>query len=194
MFLFKIKQITRLNSYKVTFFGTKNDAIVNGKTIELYNDENCAKIITEKLLKRKGYKDAINALEELKTYNEGVLQVAVKDNGGLLKDNGRAKMLTIQLKLLEFTRNIRKSLALDKFSLDLNSALYNLEDFQQIIGDATKFMLCKYPQIVETQKKLRTYIGDVPNWKMTKKDLKVFNVKAEIIRQLAMTNFDWIKV
>lgn len=241
------------NVYGAVFFGSENTANVGWKCIQHYDDKNRAKYNSEKQMKKKAYREALEAVEYQKRYNElfdqqasveNVEQDEVLANVVSLEDlekkescdktnikikteirdlesprlgykknliskvqpvervnkNGednKSKQLKIQLYLLEITCSIQTSVSLEKSRLNLDQALSSLQDLQTILDEASGFILLKYPQIVETQMSLCDYIGKTVGhdcWDMKKNEIKQFACKAQLIREIAMVNFQTVEV
>lgn len=67
-----MKEAVRENVHKVTFFGTKNEAVVNANKIVAFSNENCEKYNKPSQTKTKAFKEAVAALEELKAINKKI--------------------------------------------------------------------------------------------------------------------------
>ena len=55
-------------------------------------------------------------------------------------------------------------------------------------------MLKKNPNVVDTIKKLRRYVGNTKNWKLSDDDKRNFNENAEKVRQKAEEIYNSFKV
>ena len=248
----KVNTIISKNVYEVVFFGSENTANVGCKFMQHY-DEKCAQNNSVKQMKKKAYREAVEAVEFQKKHNEklqfgretpventdqdldlvndtsledlGAIQAQTKirvkvenedlkspqqgcQNNLLSKTqsvnpvnkdgaNHKNKQLALQFHLLDLTYSIQKSITLEKSSLNLDHALSSMEDLQTKLVEASKFILLKYPQIVESQMSLCDYIGNTVGqgcWEMKKNETERFVVKAQLIRELAKVNAQIIEV
>lgn len=55
-------------------------------------------------------------------------------------------------------------------------------------------MLKKNPTCVETIKRIRRYIGNTKNWKLTDSEKDTFNDRAEVVREIAEEIYTTFKV
>ncbi|XP_051161140.1 PC4 and SFRS1-interacting protein isoform X2 [Leptopilina boulardi] len=97
------------------------------------------------------------------------------------KQNIKLKWLRIESQLLELDAQIKSNLGLDKANAD--QCLQAMDVMLNLSIDP--LMLKKHPQIVETIKRLRRYIGNLSDWKLNDEETIIFKQKAEQIRQKA---------
>lgn len=55
-------------------------------------------------------------------------------------------------------------------------------------------MLKKHPNVVETIKRIRRYVGNIKDWKFTDEERAVFNENAEKVRHLSDSIYNKFKV
>lgn len=83
--------------------------------------------------------------------------------------------------LAELDGKLKGSLAMDR--ADTAKGLEILNKMLEV--DVHSLMLKKEPHIVDTIKRLRRYVGNIANWKMSANQLNQFNQDAEVIRDIA---------
>ncbi|XP_015516540.1 PC4 and SFRS1-interacting protein [Neodiprion pinetum] len=93
----------------------------------------------------------------------------------------KLRWLRIESQLLQLDAQIKSNLALDK--ADADKCLHAMDDMLALPIDP--LMLKKHPHIVETVRRLRRYIGNLAEWKLTEEEAAVFKQKAEQIKQKA---------
>ncbi|KRT78796.1 hypothetical protein AMK59_6662 [Oryctes borbonicus] len=93
----------------------------------------------------------------------------------------KLKYLKIEANLVDYDCKIKSCLALDK--ADPKKA-YEYMDLMMGL-EITALMLKKHPLIVDVMKRLRRYIGNVKEWKLSGDSLETFETDAEKIRQKA---------
>lgn len=105
-----------------------------------------------------------------------------------------------EVNLLQYDVDIKSSLQLS--SADTARCISVLEKYKTL--DVTALMLKKNPQVAETIKRLRRYVGNTKEWNFTDEEQIEFDDKAAKIRKLAEaiyknfkvieTHFGWIKI
>ncbi|XP_076658594.1 JIL-1 anchoring and stabilizing protein isoform X2 [Halictus rubicundus] len=107
-------------------------------------------------------------------------RVLAKD-GALHRKTNKLRWLRIEAQLLQLDAQIKSNLGLDRANPD--KCLQAMDDMLSLPIDP--LMLKKHPHIVETVKRLRRYIGNLADWKLTDEEETTFKQKAEQIRQKA---------
>lgn len=97
------------------------------------------------------------------------------------QQSSKLKWLRIESQLLELDAQIKSNLGLDKANADQCLQAMNV----MLNLSIDPLMLKKHPQIVETIKRLRRYIGNLSDWKLNEEETLIFKQKAEQIRQKA---------
>ncbi|XP_058798451.1 PC4 and SFRS1-interacting protein isoform X2 [Phymastichus coffea] len=97
------------------------------------------------------------------------------------QNQSKLKTLRLESHILFLDTQIRSSLGLDK--ANVNDCLDALD--QLLEYEITPLMLKKHSHIVETIKRLRRYIGNLPDWKLSEEETIVFKQKAEQIKKKA---------
>ncbi|XP_032689559.1 PC4 and SFRS1-interacting protein isoform X2 [Odontomachus brunneus] len=105
---------------------------------------------------------------------------ALKD-GAVHRKTYKLRWLRIEAQLLQLDAQIKSSLGLDRANAD--KCLQAMDDILALSIDP--LMLKKHPHIVETVKRLRRYIGNLADWKLSAEEEATFKQKAEQIRQKA---------
>ncbi|XP_014478661.1 PREDICTED: PC4 and SFRS1-interacting protein isoform X2 [Dinoponera quadriceps] len=105
---------------------------------------------------------------------------ALKD-GAVHRKTYKLRWLRIEAQLLQLDAQIKSSLGLDRANAD--KCLQAMDDILALSIDP--LMLKKHPHIVETVKRLRRYIGNLADWKLSVDEETIFKQKAEQIRQKA---------
>ncbi|XP_015178376.1 PREDICTED: PC4 and SFRS1-interacting protein [Polistes dominula] len=107
-------------------------------------------------------------------------RILTKD-GAVHRKTYKLRWLRIEAQLLQLDAQIKSNLGLDRANTDKC-----LEAMDDILGlSIDPLMLKKHPHIVETVKRLRRYIGNLSDWKLSKEEETIFIQKAEQIRQKA---------
>ncbi|XP_014614622.1 PREDICTED: PC4 and SFRS1-interacting protein isoform X2 [Polistes canadensis] len=107
-------------------------------------------------------------------------RILAKD-GAVHRKTYKLRWLRIEAQLLQLDAQIKSNLGLDRANTD--KCLEAMDDILALsIGP---LMLKKHPHIVETVKRLRRYIGNLSDWKLSKEEESIFKQKAEQIRQKA---------
>ncbi|KAL2729884.1 PC4 and SFRS1-interacting protein isoform X3 [Vespula maculifrons] len=91
------------------------------------------------------------------------------------------RWLRMEAQLLQLDAQIKSNLGLDRANTD--KCLEAMDEVLSLPLDP--LMLKKHPHIVETVKRLRRYVGNLADWKLSKEDEAIFIQKAEQIRQKA---------
>ncbi|XP_033341488.2 JIL-1 anchoring and stabilizing protein isoform X1 [Megalopta genalis] len=102
-------------------------------------------------------------------------------DGALHRKTNKLRWLRIEAQLLQLDAQIKSNLGLDRANPD--KCLQAMDDMLSLPIDP--LMLKKHPHIVETVKRLRRYIGNLTDWKLTDEEEATFKQKAEQIRQKA---------
>lgn len=95
-----------------------------------------------------------------------------------------------EVNLLQYDVDIKSSLQLT--SADTAKCISVLEKYKTL--DVTALMLKKNPQVAETIKRLRRYVGNTKEWNLTDDQTAEFNEKATKIRKLAEYIYKSFKV
>ncbi|CAL1688432.1 unnamed protein product [Lasius platythorax] len=102
-------------------------------------------------------------------------------DGAVHRKTYKLRWLRIEAQLLQLDAQIKSNLGLDRANTD--KCLQAMDDILALSIDP--LMLKKHPHIVETVKRLRRYIGNLGEWKLTEEEGAIFKQKAEQIRQKA---------
>ncbi|KAL2712572.1 PC4 and SFRS1-interacting protein isoform X3 [Vespula squamosa] len=102
-------------------------------------------------------------------------------DGAVHRKTYKLRWLRIEAQLLQLDAQIKSNLGLDRANTD--KCLEAMDEILSLSIDP--LMLKKHPHIVETVKRLRRYIGNLADWKLSKEEEAIFNQKAEQIRQKA---------
>lgn len=108
-------------------------------------------------------------------------------------DDGEIKVSQIimnEVNLLQYDVDIKSSLQLS--SADTSRCISVLEKYKNL--EVTALMLKKNPQVAETIKRLRRYVGNTKEWNFTDEERIEFNDKATKIRKLAENIYKNFKV
>lgn len=111
----------------------------------------------------------------------------------ILQDPVKKAILETQFDLIHAIQDIKLALGLADADVDRSIELLEQLD-TKILPQVTKIMLLKYPNIFDTLKRLRKYIGNLNSWELEEDQIKEFNTKAEKIRLLANSINDKLKV
>lgn len=95
-----------------------------------------------------------------------------------------------EVTLLQYDVDIKSSLQLS--AADTTKCISVLEKYKNL--DVTALMLKKNPQVAETIKRLRRYVGNTKEWNFTDEERVDFNEKASKIRKLADIIYKKFKV
>ncbi|KAH0953673.1 hypothetical protein HN011_005098 [Eciton burchellii] len=106
-------------------------------------------------------------------------RVSTKD--GVHRKTYKLRWLRTEAQLLQLDAQIKSNLGLDRANTD--KCLQAMDDILALSIDP--LMLKKHPHIVETVKRLRRYIGNLGEWKLSEEEGAIFKQKAEQIRQKA---------
>lgn len=101
--------------------------------------------------------------------------------GAVHRKTYELRWLRIEAQLLQLDAEIKSNLGLDRANTD--KCLQAMDDMLGLPIDP--LMLKKHPHIVETVKRLRRYIGNLADWKLSEEEETIFKQKAEQIRQKA---------
>ncbi|XP_066588809.1 PC4 and SFRS1-interacting protein-like isoform X4 [Prorops nasuta] len=107
-------------------------------------------------------------------------KILVKDSE-IQQKKFKLRWLRIEEQLLELDASIKSNLGLDQANAD--KCLQFMDGMLSLSVDP--LMLKKHPHIVETVKRLRRYIGNLADWKLSEEEVVTFKQKAEQIRQKA---------
>lgn len=123
-----------------------------------------------------------NAIDEFRASKMHILLDPVKKN-----------LLECQYEMIHIMQDIKLALGLQQADIDRSISL--LETFKdKILPHITNLMLLKYPNTVDTVKRLRKYIGNLPSWSLEKEQVDNFTEKSEKIRSTASEVYDSFKV
>lgn len=95
-----------------------------------------------------------------------------------------------EVNLLQYDVDIKSSLQLS--AADTEKCIAVLEKYKHL--EVTALMLKKNPQVAETIKRLRRYVGNTKEWNYTDDERTAFEEKATKIRKLAETIYKNFKV
>lgn len=122
------------------------------------------------------------AIEEFRASKMHILQDPVKKN-----------LLENQYEMLNAIQEIKMALGLGQ--ADIERAVDLLETFRvKNLANITDLMLLKYPNTVDSVKRLKKYIGNLNSWGMEEAQVEQFQQKAEKIRSIATVVYDQFKV
>lgn len=111
----------------------------------------------------------------------------------VLLDPVKKHLLECQYEMIHIMQDIKCALGLDNVDIDLSITL--LEKFKdKILPHITNLMLLKYPNTVDTVKRLRKYIGNLPKWSLEESQVEQFTEKSEKIRSTATEVYDAFRV
>ncbi|XP_018396837.1 PREDICTED: PC4 and SFRS1-interacting protein [Cyphomyrmex costatus] len=102
-------------------------------------------------------------------------------DGAVHRKTYKLRWLRIEAQLLQLDAQIKSNLGLDRANTD--KCLQAMDEILALSIDP--LMLKKHPHIVETVKRLRRYIGNLGEWKLSEEEGAIFKQKAEQIRQKA---------
>ncbi|KAL0107954.1 hypothetical protein PUN28_014897 [Cardiocondyla obscurior] len=111
---------------------------------------------------------------------EETKRLLAKD-GSVHRKTYKLRWLRIEAQLLQLDAQIKSNLGLDRANTD--KCLQAMDEILALSIDP--LMLKKHPHIVETVKRLRRYIGNLGEWKLSEEEGNIFKQKAEQIRQKA---------
>lgn len=143
----------------------------NRRAMKLKAQLESGEIIPEQVKERLDFSVHIPGEAKRTSFKDGINQ----------QQNFKLKWLRIEAQLLELDAQIKSNLGLDKANAD--ECLQAMDVMFNLTTDP--LMLKKHPQIVETIKRLRRYIGNLSDWKLTEEETVIFKQKAEFIRQKA---------
>jgi len=110
----------------------------------------------------------------------------------ILQDPIKKKSLDNQYEMITGMQEIKLTLGLEQ--ADINRSIELLENFKDnVLPHITDLMLLKYPNVVETVKRLRKYIGNMNSWAMEETQVEEFHEKAGKIRTTASVVYDSFK-
>lgn len=101
----------------------------------------------------------------------------------------KLEYLKIEAQLLDVDVKIKNSVNLKQ--ADPEACLKHLDELLAI--KISPLMLKKHPEVVDTVKKLRKYVGNITFWKMSEEEANVFALKATSIRSKAEHVYNKIK-
>ena len=111
----------------------------------------------------------------------------------ILQDPVKKSQLENQYEMIQVIQEVK--LALGLAQADVERAVDLLETFKcKNLPHITDLMLLKYPNVVESIKRLKKYIGNVNLWVMEEEQVEQFRVKAGNIRSIATVVYDKFKV
>lgn len=101
-----------------------------------------------------------------------------------------SQIIMNEVNLLQYDVDIKSSLQLS--SADTARCISVLEKYKSL--EITALMLKKNPQVAETIKRLRRYVGNTKEWNLSDDQQAEFNEKAGKIRKLAENIYKSFKV
>lgn len=111
----------------------------------------------------------------------------------ILTDPVKKGILDCQYDMIHTVQDIKLALGLEQADIDRSIEL--LESFKtKTLPTITNLMLLKYPNTVDTVKRLRKYIGNLNSWEMEDSQVKQFHEKAETIRSTASSIYSKFSV
>lgn len=123
-----------------------------------------------------------NAIDEFRASKMHVLLDPVKKN-----------LLEIQYEMIHTMQDIKLALGLEQADVDRSIEL--LESFKEkILPNITDLMILKYPNTVDTIKRLRKYIGNLSLWSLEEPEVEQFTTKSQKIRELSLDIYEKFKV
>lgn len=123
-------------------------------------------------------------LDKLKETNLGAIYNQFKTEIDKVSKNNqegprvKLEFLKTEAQLLDIDCRIKTSLSLAK--ANPNECLRALDELLELKLDP--LMLKKHPEVVETSKKLKKYIGNIHKWDMSDSEKEIFAVKSAAIR------------
>ncbi|KAK6620556.1 hypothetical protein RUM43_010848 [Polyplax serrata] len=102
------------------------------------------------------------------------------------RKRGKLRWLKLETRLVDIDVLIKTSL--QKIKVDVDKALSLMDEL--ITMPLDPLMLKKHPQVVDTTKKLRQYVGNLSEWKLSSEEKTNFEAKADKIRQKANILFN----
>jgi hypothetical protein len=111
----------------------------------------------------------------------------------ILQDPVKKNLLETQYDMIQVIQEIKMALGLEQ--ADVERAVDLLESFKvKNLEHITDLMLLKYPNVVDSIKRLKKYIGNMKSWGMEDEQVEQFQEKAEKIRSIATVVYDKFKV
>ena len=112
----------------------------------------------------------------------------------ILQDPVKMGLLENQYEMIHIMQDIKLALGLEQ-QADIEKALELIDNFRlKVLPHITDLMLLKYPNTVDTVKRLRKYIGNVQSWSLEATQIQSFKEKAEKLRATALMVYDKFKV
>lgn len=97
--------------------------------------------------------------------------------------------LLVERDFIQLSQQLRECLGLKR--ADVDRCLDILKQYKEF--QLTKLMLLRNPDCVDSIRRLRRYIGNLKQWKLTEEEENVFKAKAEIIRYEAVLIYNNFK-
>lgn len=113
----------------------------------------------------------------------------VKQQKQSYSDNESLELLKIEVQLLDADCRIKASLSLTNAKCD--DCLRAMDEILDLKLNA--LMLKKHPEVVDTVKKLKKYVGNVAQWQLTAEEVEAFEEAARKIRSKADTMYNKFK-
>jgi Lens epithelium-derived growth factor (LEDGF) len=111
----------------------------------------------------------------------------------ILMDPVKKNLLENQYEMLNVIQEIKMALGLGQ--ADIERAVDLLESFHvKNLPNITDLMLLKYPNTVDSIKRLKKYVGNLNSWGMEDAQVEQFQQKSEKIRSMATVIYDQFKV
>lgn len=105
-------------------------------------------------------------------------------------DETATRLIQIEKDILQYDLDIKSSLQLS--AADPTKCINVLENYKKL--SITALMLKKNPNVVETIKRLRRYVGNMKNWNFTDEQRVEFDQKAQKVRTLSDNIYNNFKV
>lgn len=112
----------------------------------------------------------------------------------VLQDPVKKASLEHQYEMINVIQEIKLALGLEK-QADIDRSLELMETFKdKVLPYVTALMLLKYPNTVDTVRRLRKYVGNTSLWTLNEAEALKFSAKAETIRVISSAVYDQFKV
>lgn len=110
----------------------------------------------------------------------------------ILQDSVKKSRMQRQYDMITSIQDIKNALGLE--TTDAERAVELLEEFKEsILPQINEVILLKYPNTVDTIRRLRKYIGNVRSWNLDEIQVEKFEKRAAQVRALANDIFDSFK-
>lgn len=172
---------------------SENEVEMNGDRVELHWDtkQNVHDLMNKaeqselpKTVKKDFKKSVKKKIDEMKPQQQQQVQSQQS-----LGDTENLELLKTEVQLLDADCRIKASLNLTGANCD--DCLRAMDEILNLKLNAV--MLKKHPEVVDTVKKLKKYVGNVRQWKLTPEQEEIFLADAERIRSKADTMYNKFK-